>query len=256
MFSVFSQKLNKSIRACEVEDLKDEFLCPNPNCDARFTIRAVNSASVSPHFACLPNHPHDPNCLFGILDSGSATDDGYIKSDLETILNPATTPNNTSSVQTRHLSNNAVQSRKYIRTANQLLRYCLSHDLSTEYTGGLTVGDIILDSRNLLDNGNYKGVEGIRLISGQTVEYCESKGYIKIDISTRTSTNKRIFLTALAYMPTDQIVEIRRYLFNTPPGRFSGHPIAVLGEWQKDKDYQVSCTVAKKSNVIYRFAHE
>lgn len=256
MFSVFSQKLNKSIRACEVTDLKDEFLCPSPNCNARFTLRAVNSASVSPHFACLPNHPHDPNCLFGILDSGSTKNHEYIKSDLETILNPSITSNSTSRAQTNLPSNNTAQSRKYIRTANQLLRYCLSHDLSTEYTGGLTVGDVIVDSRNLLDNRNYKGIDGIRLISGQTIEYCESKGYIKIDISTRTSTNKRIFLTAIAYMPTDQIVEIRRYLFNTTHGRFSGHPIAVLGEWKKDKDYQISCTVSKKSNVIYRFAHE
>lgn len=256
MFSTFSQELKKSIRASEVRNYKDEFLCLNPNCTARFTLRAVNSSSVTPHFACLPNYPHDPNCLFGISDTGSTKDDNYIKSDLETILNPSTTSNSTSSVQTKLSSNNAAQPRKYIRTANQLLRYCLAHDLTTEYTEGLTVDDIILDSRNLLDNGNYKGIEGIRLISGQTVEYCESEGYIKIDISTRTSTNKRIFLTAIAYMPKDQIVEIRRYLFNSPPRRFSGHPIAVLGEWKKDKDYQISCTVVKKTNVIYRFVHE
>lgn len=256
MLSAFSQEQKKSIRASEVRNYKDVFLCLNPNCNARFTLRAVNSSSISPHFACLPNHPHDPNCLFGILDGGSAKDDNFIKSDIATILNPASTTGNTTSVRTNCSSNSAVPSRKYIRTAKQLLTYCLSHDLSTEYTHGLTVNDIILDSRNLLDNANYKGINGIRLISGQTVEYSESNGYIKIDISTRTSTKKRIFLTAIVYLSPAQIVEIKQYLLNSPPGKFSGHPIAVLGDWNKDEDYQISCTVLHKSNVIYKFVHE
>ena len=255
MFTAFSQGLNKIISADNVQNYKDVFLCPNPTCSAKLTLRAVNSSIVSPHFACSPNHPHAPNCLFGLLeDIRGAENENCIKSDIMTILNSSSLK--ASSPRVVNSSNKPMHAKKYIRTAKQLLNYCLSNDLSTEYTNGLTVGDIVLDSRNLLENKNYKGLDGIRLLSGQTVKYCEENKDIKISVSTRTSTNKRIWINAFVYLPLEWIKKITSYLLNTPPKQFSGHPIAVLAQWRKDKDYQISTIVTKESNVIYRFIHE
>ena len=50
MFIVFSQGLNKIISADNVQNYKNVFLCPNPTCSAKLTLRAVNSSIVSPHF--------------------------------------------------------------------------------------------------------------------------------------------------------------------------------------------------------------
>ena len=88
MFTAFSQGLNKIISADNVQNYKDVFLCPNPTCSAKLTLRAVNSSIVSPHFACSPNHPHAPNCLFGLLeDIRGGENENCIKSDIMTILN-------------------------------------------------------------------------------------------------------------------------------------------------------------------------
>ena len=47
MFTAFSQGLNKIISADNVQNYKDVFLCPNPTCSAKLTLRAVNSSIVS-----------------------------------------------------------------------------------------------------------------------------------------------------------------------------------------------------------------
>lgn len=253
MFEVFSKMLNDTISANSVQNYHDTFLCPNPNCTAEFSLRAANSLGISAHFACKPNYPHTADCIFGMIGGEKPNVSEYIKYDLMDILNPTSKSNH--NLKTYHSSILAMNTNsvKYIRTPKQLLRYCLANRLTTEYTNGLTIGDIILDSRNLLINAHYRGVQGIRLIVGQTVKYCKEDKYIQIEVSTRTNTNKHIRLFANVYLPIEQIKEINNYFFNTEPKVFRNHPIAVLGEWKKEHDYHISCSVVKKENVIYRF---
>lgn len=251
MFEVFSKKLNDTISANGVKNIQDTFLCPNPNCSAEFSLRAVNSPSVAAHFACKPNFPHTSECIFGMIGGENANASEYVKYDLMEIMNPTSTSNQKSRNSSISIMN--AETVKYIRTPKQLLKYCLSNKLSTEYTNGLTVGDIILDSRNLLTKGHYHGIDGVRLIVGQTVKYSKENKYIQIEVSTRTNTNKNIRLTAIVYLPIGQMIEINNYLFNSEPKVFGKRPIAVLGEWRIERDYHISCSVVHKGNVIYRF---
>lgn len=253
MFEVFSKTLNDTISASSVKNYHDTFLCPNPNCSAEFSLRAVNSSGVSAHFACKPNHPHTADCIFGIIGGEKPNTSEYIKYDLMEILNPTSMTNQKHKSHSTSISAMNINTDKYIRTPKQLLRYCLANKLTTEYTNELTVGDIILDSRNLLVNSHYRGIQGIRLIVGQTVKYCKEDQYVQIEVSTRTNTNKHIRLFANVYLPIEQIKEINNYFFNTEPKVFRNHPIAVLGEWKKEHDYHIYCSVVKKENVIYHF---
>ncbi len=94
------------------------------------------------------------------------------------------------------------------------MRYCISNDLDTEYRDGITVGDIVLDSRNLCTNANFEGVEGIRFLIGETVCYDSRQHFIKIKVTTRTKKGKDIQLSATTFLSQEQLNEICTYFFS------------------------------------------
>lgn len=255
MFEAYSKKLNKPINVTEVTDLSDTFMCLNSNCTAEYTIRAINSNKLSMYFGRKPSTPHIIGCPFSI-DSKSYVDNAnMIKSDIEEIYDH--TYKNSAGEKTQNMHNGDLRSNnlinKKITTPKQLFYYCISNKLTTEYKNGIKVGDIILDSRNLCSNANFQGITGLHIVMGSTYKFDKIAKTITVRISTKTTNNKKIYLTATILLSKEQINEIVKYILDTYNGKFANHSIAIFGYWKNDSKYHISCTVNKKSYVIYKF---
>jgi len=126
------------------------------------------------------------------------------------------------------------------------------------HLGSQTVDDIVLDSRNLLKNQRFKGIQGLRLLIGTTFQYIDLGNSYEIcfKVSTITGSGKEINLNAKVYVSKKQGKEISSYILTTFKAKFSGHSIAVLGDWVKTKDYEVTYTAKNYLHVIYKFAQE
>lgn len=254
MFQAYSIKKSDKINASDVSDFKDTFLCIF--CRAQMTLKAVNSTTKRPYFAKIPSSPHI-NCPCNLFGSVSENITGYEKFDISDILNnsPLSIKSDKHSNNNNNRSKNASEAIERISTPKRLLKYCLSHDINSEYKDGILICDVCLDTRNILANNNYNGFDGIRLVVGKTIMYFDDKDQRYFTFIVNNPSNKSKTLTAKVNVSKEQIIDIRNYIFNTYQ-KFSLHPIAVLGEWTKTGDNTIECTVTRPANVIYRFANE
>lgn len=261
MFYAYSKKNNDSIHINDVTDFSDTFKCLNENCNAEFTACAINSDRRSAYFMRRKSTPHIKGCVYD-LDSNRYVDRGdIIKSNIEDIYMGSTSKRTTSSKKTLSVKgkNNSSfsSSQIYVRTPKQLLQYCISNDLQTNYTSDLTIGDIFLDERNISQNANFKGVTGVRMILGKTIRYDLMNSYFEMSVSSTTKNGIRLLLTARIYLDNDQLIEIKKYILNTFDNKFANHQIAVLGDWQITKKYNIKCNIESflSSNIVYKFIH-
>lgn len=254
MFEAYSCKLKKSVTTTEVTDLHDTFKCLNPECNAEYTLRSINGKK-SAYFGRKPSTPHVKNCPYDIEANRYIDSEDMVKSDIYKIYNHEKSISQTAEHIKSQTSNKAIKSIKRISTPKQLLNYCISNRLNTVYTNNVTVGDIILDSRNILQNNNYKGISGLKLLLGKTIRFNQSENAVYFDVSSVAKNQQRYYLTATVYLNPYQFDEIVNYILNTFK-LFANHQIAVLGEWEIKEIYKVQCVVNNPSNVIYKFAHE
>lgn len=252
MFYAHSFRKDDTICADKVTDTSEIFSCLNEDCDAQFKVRGVNS-NRTVHFAKCRGSDHIDGCPY-IYASGQYKENGcFIKHDLLSIFN-------SSSISRKNVRRNPGQSRepddkenkKYVRTPKQLLDYCLSNKLDTEYIDNITVNDVIVDIRNISNCENYKGVSGLKLLLGQTFRYDKEESSLVFKIKKRTDNGVEMCLTAKIFVSPQQLREINAHLFDRY-GNFAGHPIAVLGDWKTENECNVITTVENPRNVIYRF---
>ncbi len=259
MFYAYSFRNNDTICADKATDTTELFGCLNEDCDARFKVKGINSDKAT-HFAKTRDTEHIPGCPFMYSTSEHCDNGDIIKSDILTIFNgkEIRRDNPRGAVNGQNLPSGKKQ--KHIRTPKGLLNYCISNRLDTIYIGDITVNDIIIDVRNIDDNENYKGVEGVRLLLGQTLKYKSEENLLTMLIKKRDDTDNSHCLTVDIYMTQEQLSEINRYIFNrnreNNRNRYAGHPIAVLGQWEKVSDGNVKTTIRRNKNVIYKFATE
>lgn len=254
MFEAYSLKNHDKICIDDVVDLSDIFKCLNPNCKAEFTPKGLDSGVVTRHFARKKSTPHVKGCPYALFSSSFVDSSDMIKNDLLDIYD---NQNRRSANQNNHTSStHSSTESKVIRisTPKQLLNYCISNRLSTEYKDGIHIYDIIVDERNLLFNANFQGFQGLKMVVGYTQRFDNNKLYMYV--STKTKSDKTVKLKAVVTLPAEQLSEIKRIILNTYDNSFSNHPIAVFGMWETDEMYVVKCTVSKKGNVIYKFATE
>lgn len=247
---VYSFKLGHDVNINEVTDTNEIFGCLNRACPAHYKIRAINS-NVNTHFGRLPSTRHIKGCVYNFNCQEFLNNTDLIKSDLTSIFQGVNLSRQ--SVQRSTGSHILHAAPKYIRTPRQLLYYCLANSLETQYTDKLTVNDIILDNRNLLYNGNFQGIEGLRLLLAQTVKYDKRSFSIFLKVTSVTANGKNIALNAEVRLSKEQFNEILEFIFGTFDS-FGGHYIAVLGMWSKIRKYNIETIVENAKNVIYKFA--
>ena len=253
MFNAFSKTKNCIVSVDDEYNLNEIFYCPTPDCAAEFKIRSVNGKNRK-HFARIRGIYHDVNCPFGLLvDDSYNCAENCIKMDLDEILyksiGSSTDDNKTRNQHDTDINIDKKKSEvQYIRTLNQLISYCLNNDIKTEYKNGLTISDILVDSRTLACNKNYEGFNGIRLLIGQTIKFDASKSQFVISVKTKTLRGLTLSLTANVYFPNDIFQNNIKYILESNNNQFKFFPVAILGNWENDKRYVVSCTVNKKKN--------
>lgn len=135
MFEVFSVNLQHLINAEAVTDLSDTFKCPNCDCDAQYTLRAIDSNVRHKYFGRKKSTPHIPNCPYEAENYHYIDNDNLIKSDMADIFEQ--NYNNNYSYHTHFFKNGkSIESRtakQYIRTSKQLFNYCISNSINTIY---------------------------------------------------------------------------------------------------------------------------
>lgn len=254
MFYAYSKKLNKTVYSEDVTDLNDTFLCLNPNCNAEYIIKGINSERKA-HFCHKHSKPHIIGCE--VIDDLSKyiDDDSIVKSSLSNIYNhKRTLHKNTTNTNSNIHTGKINKKRTYIETTKALYYYCIANSLDTLFEDGLTINDIVVDSRNICNNANFEGVTGLRLIIGYTTRFYVNDYSISIKTSTTTKHGKNVSLNCKICLPNEQFYQIKKYLFDTF-NSFSGHAIAILAEWTIDEKYYVSCKVDEPTNVVYKFAN-
>lgn len=225
-----------------------------PWCRIKPTLKGINSPTIKPYFAKLPSIPHI-NCPCNFFQSLYTETTDFEKLSIKAILNksPISNPPNTRFRIINDSPSTSNPKIERINTPKRLLKYCLSHDIVSEYDNGILVNDIIVDARNILRNNNYKGFSGIRLIAGNTYKFDKNKSSIIFTVSNPFDKTKQ--LNAEVFLSDKQLKDICNYIFRSFD-KFSMHSIAVLGDWKKISDNNIECTVDRPANVIYRFANE
>ncbi len=250
MFAAYSEILHDTIHVNDAYDLDEEFRCPNLCCSARFTIRSATGKRVK-HFARLPSTTHIDGCEYETGDSRFTQSDLQIRSPLEDIFGDYINPGNHTGTTTNKDSANDSPTILRINTPKKLLKFCLLNSLRTEYQSGITVDGIILDRRNLVDKGRFEGVEGFRIIIGETVDlYKNDKLYLMVKAESKYG--KKVSLHVDVKMDGALLHYIKKHI-NETYGSFAGHPVAVLGKWTIDKKYYISCEVRDRKHVILKF---
>lgn len=253
MFEALSKTKNAIIAAKDVYDVNEIFKCPNPNCPAELKLRSVNGKRAK-HFFCGKNMlKHSADCPFS-LSLVSIPTELVEKNTLEEIFKNAQIKDMSCQNTLSQEKNTAISNapRAYVRTPKQLLQFCLGHALETEYTDNLMVDDIIVDSRNLQANGKFKGVSGLRLIVGETIKFDNPTLSILFKVSSISTTGKPLMLYCTVFTSKELLNKVANH-YNNTYGKFGRHSIAVLGKWEIDSNYHISCLVERDRNLIMVF---
>lgn len=249
MFRAYSKPKQKSVNVEDEFNLNEEFLCLNPKCSAKFRIKSP-TGKKSKHFARLKSTPHIQGCPYEKGNNKYLNNDKIIKNSLESIfLNEKNSHERMPQYKNQNPSKNTSETDFiYIRTTKQLLKYCITNDLETEYRDGLTVNDIIFDHRNLSYSGNFMGISGMRLILAETINY-DSPNSLNLKLYGRTKHKKELTLHIRVILAPHILQKITSYMIDTY-GNFKEHSLAILGDWKIDKKYHIFCRLADESHII------
>lgn len=252
MFEAYSEIQGKIISINDALDYKERYYCPNPKCSAQFTIRGI-TGDRTPHFARLPSTPHVQGCMYEhgsqeFIDRGN-----LYKFDLDFIIGEHNDAQCDASKQVKKRTKqraNCEKATQYISTPKQLLKYCVSNSLDTEYLPNLKVNDIILDSRNLLKKGNLKGINGLRILVAHYDRPFPSN-MIQLRLSSKTKNNKEVYLRAWVRMSEPLYLLIEKYLDKTYISKgIATPPLAIMANWHIEKDYLISCHITERKQII------
>lgn len=250
MYVAYSDKKHDIVNVNDVFDLDEVFRCPNIYCTAKLSIRSATGKRAK-HFARLPSTPHINNCDYENGDSRYSQPELQKRNSLEDIFLVATTPD-TYSEESAHSNGTALNKSNILRinTPTKLLKFCRLNDLETEYLPGTIVNDIIVDERNLIKEGYFKGVQGLRIVVGKTVERYK-RDCLHLVSTTASSRGKQVYLHADVRMDPEQLKNIRTHLKETY-GSYEGHTVAVFGNWVVDKKYNISCEIQNRKHIMLK----
>lgn len=248
MFYAYSFSLNDTINISQVKNPNEQFGCLNRNCSAKFTPKALNSSRAG-HFCRLRTTPHSEGCLYVLESSKYHNTKELDKHTLYDILNSQSKNNK---VSTSHSNFNERRTTNNVHTPKQLLAFCVSNPIDSVYMDDVTVGDIIIDSRNIKHNALFRGTNGIRIILGTTLRFDLSNNSIIFLVTAPTNKGGCVTLYATVYAEREQIQPVLDYILNKNK-TFKKHHIAVMGEWEKVSDYKMETTITNANQIIFRF---
>lgn len=254
MFEAYSQSKNMIVNVKDEFNLKEIFLCPNDDCKAELKIKGVTGPRAK-HFAKTRNSTHNEDCPYNSLNSRYINSENVVKStiyDIYNNLNNAIQKEKNTIKSKNNYSSNKEYNTVHIKTPRQLYYFCINNSLLTEYSSDLKVNDIVLDSRNLLDKSNAKGINGIRLVIAKTIDYIKYNNILELELSKEIKGG-RIITTHLSVNMDKQLFNnIVNHILCTYNNKFKGHTIAILGNWYTTKPFNIACTIKNKNHIIFK----
>ncbi len=253
MFYAYSPSKEKIVHISTEKSLTEIYKCPNPSCTAEFHVKGKDSSVVDTHFARISkNSVHIPNCpyeissidysKFGHIDKHTIDDIfNNVRQNTESTINSPKPYNGISKVKSTN-----------IHTPKQLLQFCISNKTTTEFRDDLTINDIFVDSRNLTSSKYYLGVQGLRLILGETIRFDKDKKTIYFDVKSHVTTLHTLHAKVHCSFAINSIIDC--FLHAAPEDKFKNKPIAVFAEWQIDKQYNISTSIDKEKLILYKFS--
>lgn len=249
MFDAYSFSLNDVINISQVKNANEQFGCLNRECTAKFIPKALNS-NISKHFCRLPTTSHIDGCLYVMESSRYHYTKILDKYTLEDILNLNNNVNDESHNNNNH--RNEQRKSENVHTPRQLLIYCMSNSIDTIYIDDITVGDIIIDSRNIKQNAMFRGINGIKILLGTTVKFDVINKTIIFCVTSPTKNNKSVTLTATVKSDQKTFDLVVGYYLKRYNNKFKGHQIAVMGDWIKTVEYHMETNIKHSKQIIFR----
>lgn len=249
MYIAYSEVLHRTVNVNEVFDLNEAFCCPNRKCTAKLKIKGT-TGKIAKHFARLPSTPHIEGCEYENGDSRYVQPELQQRSSLDDIFGDFIDPNTRPGTPTGKRTSSANSNVLRINTPGKLLKFCRMNTLTTEYLPGITVDSIIVDERNLISNSKYKGIEGLRIIVGETLKFESNKLYLQVKAVSEKGGLK--YLNAVVTVDAALLRYVIKHILETQNNKFKGYKLAVFGNWTKDKTYWSSCTVENQKHIILK----
>jgi hypothetical protein len=258
MFSAFSRKLNRNVSVNEVYDLDEIFTCTNPRCGATFKIRSPEGKRLKHFYHYKGAVPHVENCFCDIYSSSRYHISKVEISSIEEIFeNSITNEDNNSRKlienQKAYPKDLDENSKVFVRTPKQLLKFCLSNTLDTVYHEDKTINDIFVDGSNVHLDRKYEGVQGIRLIVGETIRYDKKQSCIFLQVVQKGDYKVLKCLKVQIVLPQKLLEECRKYITSTlKNNKFKGYQLAILADWTIKDKYNIKAEIRDKKHLIYK----
>lgn len=238
------------VHANQVYDVNAKYTCRY--CHIPVILKSIDG-QVDPYFSRTESSPpHGQDCPYVIKFTQLQSKSHFFKSQLEDILGGARRTfryKNKSTDEVKPAISSSGGDAVYINTPKQLLNFCQSFPLETQYLGSLTVNDILLSGRNLDSIGSFADISGIRLVIGVSYKFIPHSPYAiegYITTENRNELKFRVIFNSL----DDLNVQKKRIFANLKGGKFYGHPIAILGRWEYIGGNTVETHIARSGNFL------
>ena len=162
-FSDLERKKIIFANQCTINDKYEKFYCENPICNAKLTLRSLNSPIRNPYFAALKDDPHIKNCYF------NATHQVFNEAEYDETLF------NFNEIITTLLEDNFQKIPRRINTLSQIYHMSKSRHIESLYNN-IPIWKILCDVRS---NRIYtKGILGSHLVECRYHYYKSEEKYI------------------------------------------------------------------------------
>lgn len=206
------------------------FYCQNIRCNCEFSVSALNSNKVRPHFMKKENSHHIEGCWNDINLKESGNKKVYDTSDFSPngLLNIIKNTNDekTSDIvkKTFFSKTDTIVSKKeilYIHTVRELFAVCLMNDNDDEING-IKIKEIFAGRKTSYLYAKY--ISGIKLVECSYHSYDNKSNKIKF----RFPYNKNNFIIDIHFYSTELFKEYKKKLYDYK------QPIIIYAEWKNN----------------------
>lgn len=255
MFKAFSKNERRIVEVNEILNTNDTFYCPNPACNARFTIKSFTGTRKA-HFSRLPSTLHIEGCEYASISRKYREPMVEHRYSIEDIYFRLASAYSDENIHTKANFQKSNQKNRidYIRTPISLYEFCRRKAPDTEYIPGVTVGDIFLDERNLRKDEPFLNINRLRMVVG-TVTRCIpcyasfDSVLIEMNISTSNDGGEVTYLVARIRVPPNIFKQISTRI--DPPLKTKPCKIAVLERWNIEQKRFISCKIRNISSIVF-----
>ncbi len=229
-----------------IEDRNKAFYCPNPKCNAKLYICAIDGSKSAYFRATKPEYKHISNCPFGSsnseFDENKFDESKFVFDNAIDNLLCLTAPSKKNEKSAGH--NNGEPKLHPPRTIKQIYSMCKSMPVNSKY-GDKEIGEMLLDDRS--EYRYPKGCFGNRIIETIVKKRIYDDDKKQIYLAAPIRSKKYTFILEFNDINTYQT--IRSEIYNN-----GDKIIVVAGNWKSSNQYNsfIATVYGKKQIAIIK----